>query len=62
MKVKVKYCDNEWCLEHTKKNGRIIGILKTKQRDIQICSQAREWCPDGKWHYFNYKPQFIKSK
>ena len=49
---KIKYCTNKWCLENQKD---IQGYLKTETKTIPLCAW-RKLCPDGKYHYFNYKP------
>ena len=49
---KIKYCNNKWCLENQKD---IQGYLKTENKTVPLCGW-RKLCPDGKYHYFNYKP------
>lgn len=57
--AKAKYCNNEFCLENSEEN--IIGYLKCKNKDIPIC-RARNLCPDARYHYFDYKPKYIKKE
>jgi len=39
----------------------IVGHLKCKKKDIPICG-FRNFCPDAQFHYFNYKPVFVKEE
>ncbi|MBA7616695.1 hypothetical protein ES703_23993 [subsurface metagenome] len=56
---KIKYCNNQFCLENEKKS--IVGYLKTKKKNIPICG-FRNFCPDAHYHYFNYKPKYVKKE
>ncbi|MBA7487387.1 hypothetical protein ES707_22950 [subsurface metagenome] len=55
-KFRIKVCNNQVCIENSKD---ITGYLKGKRKDIPICG-FRNFCPDAHFHYFDYKPEYVK--
>ena len=58
-KFRMKICNNKSCQEN--EENYIVGYLKCKKKDIPICG-FRNFCPDAHYHYFDYKPEYVKKE